>query len=132
MTEQLISKAQLLVIMERFLKDQKRGISISMFSDLAGIHMSHLRDVFLYKNEPLTEWVQRRVTRAYLRYQAGDVAVMQNRDRTRYLQMRSQPKPKIVKGFNIQSDGKTLSLKIGLKNKTDYSYQTLDETLGGN
>jgi len=131
MKEQVIPKAQLLVIMERFLKDPKRGISIKLFAELCGIHLSHLRDVFVYHNEPLTEWVQRRVTRAYMRWSNGEVAVMQNRDKTRFLQMRPKPKPRVTKTLRLKIGDSGFKVVAGLKNKADYSYQTIDEMLGG-
>jgi len=47
-------RSELRRVMMRFLQDKDRGISMPLFADLAGISLSHLKDVFLNETEPLT------------------------------------------------------------------------------
>ena len=61
-------RSELRRIIKRFLKDKERGISIPLFADLAGLSVVHIRDVFINESEPMTEYVQRRVSKACLLY----------------------------------------------------------------
>ena len=47
-----LSKRELTLHMQRFYADKQRGISIALFSELAGISKGHFHDVFIYKTEP--------------------------------------------------------------------------------
>ena len=124
-----LPKALLRKAMKRFLQDKDRGISVELFAQLAGLSKSHIKDVFVYETEPLTEYVQRRVSKAYNEWTSGEVAIMQNRDNTRFVQYRKESKPIMQKKTTLQMvDGK-ISLKIGIAPKYDYLTQTLDEQL---
>jgi hypothetical protein len=113
----------------RFLKDKDRGISMELFAELAGVSKSHIKDVFLYETEPMTEYVQRRVSKAYTEWTNGEVAIMQNRDNSKFVQYRKQSKPVMQKKTTLQVvDGK-IALKIGIAPKYDYLTATLDEQL---
>ena len=76
MNNQILSKATLMRLMDRFYADKKRGISIELFAELAGVSESILNSVFRDKIVPLSEYVQRRVSKAYLSWMQGEVAVM--------------------------------------------------------
>jgi hypothetical protein len=124
-----LPKALLRKAMKRFLQDKDRGISVELFAQLAGLSKSHIKDVFVYETEPLTEYVQRRVSKAYNEWTSGEVAIMQNRDNTRFVQYRKESKPVLQKKTTLQMvDGK-IGLKIGIAPKYDYLTQTLDEQL---
>jgi len=124
-----LPKALLRKAMKRFLQDKDRGISVELFAQLAGLSKSHIKDVFVYETEPLTEYVQRRVSKAYNEWTSGEVAIMQNRDNTRFVQYRKESKPIMQKKTTLQMvDGK-IGLKIGIAPKYDYLTQTLDEQL---
>ena len=124
-----LPKALLRKAMKRFLQDKDRGISVELFAQLAGLSKSHIKDVFVYETEPLTEYVQRRVSKAYNEWTSGEVAIMQNRDNTRFVQYRKESKPVMQKKTTLQMvDGK-IGLKIGIAPKYDYLTQTLDEQL---
>ena len=126
-----LSKYELKRQIFSFLKDENRGISMNLFAELAGISLTHLKDVFLYQVEPLSEVVQRRVSKAYKSWQNGEVAVMQNKDGSRYIEYRKIPKPLARKslGLMVTSDG--IKINLGMKPKYDYSGYTLDEQLKG-
>ena len=112
-----------------FLKDHNRGISIRLFADLAGISETHLQDVFLYQTEPLSEMVQRRVDKAYKAWQRGEVAVMQNQDKTRFVEYRKEAKPVFKRSLGLQVTNDGIKISLGIKPKCDYSGKSLDEQL---
>ena len=124
-----IPKAELRKIMKRFLRDSQRGISIELFAQLAGLSASIIKSVFVYETEPLTEYVQRRVSKAYTEWKNGEVSIMQNRDQTRFVQYRKDAKPVLVKKNSLQLVNGQIKLKIGIENRYDYSKLTLDEQL---
>jgi len=126
-----IPKMELKRIMKRFLQDKNRGISVKLFSDLAGVSEAHIRDVFLDESEPLTEYMQRRVSKAYTEWVNGEVAIMQNRDNTRFVQYRKEPKPDMAKSAGLQLVNGEIKIKLGITNRSDYSVLTLDEQLKG-
>ena len=125
------SKADLRRIIKRFLKDKNRGISIPLFADLAGLSTSHIRDVFLNETEPLTEYVQRRVSKAYQEWIGGEVAIMQNRDRSLFVQYRKEAKPVLHKSTKLTLVNGEIKINLGIKPRHDYSDLTLDEQLKG-
>lgn len=124
-----IPKAELRKIMKRFLRDSQRGISIELFAQLAGLSASIIKSVFVYETEPLTEYVQRRVSKAYTEWKNGEVSIMQNRDQTRFVQYRKDAKPVLEKKNSLQLVNGQIKLKIGIENRYDYSKLTLDEQL---
>ena len=115
---------------KRFLQDKNRGISMALFAELAGISKAHIEDVFLYEKEPLTEYVQRRVSKAYTEWKNGEVAIMQNKNNTRFLEYRKEAKPVLHKTTNLQVINGEIKIKVGIANRYDYSNTTLDEQLG--
>ena len=124
-----IPKTELHRIISRFLRDKERGISVELFADLCGISAPHLRDVFLHDTEPLTEYVQRRVSKAYKEWKNGEIAIMQNRDRSKFVQFRKEAKPVLERSAGLQVVGGEIKLKLGVTNKYYYSGLTLDEQL---
>jgi len=126
-----IPKMELKRIMKRFLQDKDRGISIDLFADLAGVSTNHIRDVFLDESEPLTEYMQRRVSKAYIEWVNGEIAIMQNRDNTRFVQYRKQAKPDMVKTTGLHLVNGEIKVRVGITNRSDYSVLTLDEQLKG-
>ena len=124
-----LSKYELKNQIFRFLKDPNRGISIKLFADLAGVSEGHLQDVFLSQTEPLSERMQRRVSKAYLAWQKGEVAVMQNRDKTRFVEYRKEPKPMMTRSLGLQATKDGIKISLGIKPKYDYSSESLDEQL---
>ena len=125
------NKTDLRRIIKRFLKDKNRGISIPLFAELAGLSTSHIRDVFINESEPLTEYVQRRVSKAYQEWINGEVAIMQNRDTSLFVQYRKEPKPILHKSSKLTLINGEIKINMGIKPKYDYSDLTLDEQLKG-
>ena len=124
-----IPRTELRRIIKRFLKDKDRGISIDLFADLCGLSSSIIKAVFLDETEPMTEYVQRRVSKGYMEYRDGEVAIMQNRDNTKFVQYRKEATPVLQKTTNLQVVNGKITLKIGIKPKYDYLTATLDEQL---
>jgi predicted HTH domain antitoxin len=125
------TKSELRRIIKRFLQDKNRGISISLFAELAGLSVAHIRDVFLNETEPLTEYVQRRVSKAYQEWIKGEVAIMQNRDTSLFVQYRKEAKPILHKSSKLTLINGEIKINMGIKPKYDYSDLTLDEQLKG-
>lgn len=124
-----LPKAELYKRMERFAADKKKALSWEYFSDLAGVDVNHLRNIFINRTAVLTEYVQIRVSKALERLENGDVTLMRNRHSERFLQYNQTPKPRMVKSTDlVLRDGK-IELKIGIKNRNDYSEATLGEQL---
>jgi len=126
-----IPKMELKRIIKRFLQDKDRGISIHLFADLAGVSEAHIRDVFLDESEPLTEYMQRRISKAYKEWVNGEVAIMQNRNTSRFVQYRKEPKPVLKKTTGLHLVNGEIKIKVGITNRSDYSVLTLDEQLKG-
>ena len=126
-----LSKRELTKHMQRFNADKDRGISIALFAELAGISHGHFYDVFIYNTEPLTETVQRRVSKAYQQWKAGNVKVMKRIDNTRYVDYRKESQPVFMPKMGLQVTSQGIKVKVGMVNRHDYSEITLDEALRG-
>jgi hypothetical protein len=101
-----------------------------LFAELAGLTKKTLIDIF-YRNHTMTERSQVRLSKAYHAWKNGEIRVMQNRDRTRFVEYREEPKPAVVRSTKIVVDNGKLRLEISPKNPRDYSGKTLDEQLRG-
>lgn len=129
--ESIIPKVQLLQCMKRFVNDTNRGISIALFCEVAGLSEQHFYDVFYNESSPMTEQSQIRVSRAYNAWLRGELRVMQNKNKTRYVEYRKTPEPKIRRSMGLEVKDGAIKLKVGLRNKADYMQPTLEEQLGG-
>lgn len=129
--QQTFSKQDLKKIIKKFIMDKDRGISIRLFAELAGLSQGHFLNVFVYETDPITEITQRRVDKAYKAYINGEVVVMQNRNGTRYVEYRKQPKMLFTKTTTLSMTPDGIKISLGVKPKYDYSTKTLDEQLGG-
>lgn len=126
-----LPKKELMRVVKRFLEDKDRGISIKLFAELCGLHEDTLENVFQKEAYPMTEYVQIRVSKGYLAWKNGEIAVMQNRDKTRFFEYRKQNKPRLVRGFGVQFVNGEAKLNIGPKNLADYGGFDIDEQLRG-
>ena len=126
-----LTKRELTKHMQRFNADKERGISIALFAELAGISHGHFYDVFIYNTEPLTETVQRRVSKAYQQWKAGNVKVMKRIDNTRYVDYRKESQPVFMPKMGLQVTSQGIKVKVGMVNRHDYSEISLDEALRG-
>ena len=125
----VLPKKELLRVIKRFIKDKNRGISVKLFAELCGVDKEHLLDVFYYRIHPLTEYIQIRVNKGYQAWLNGEVAVMQNRDKTRFVEYRREPKPRLARTTGLHLVNGEIRIKVGVRNRGDYSAQTLDEAL---
>jgi len=125
----VIPKKQLLELIERFCEDKDRGISVMLFAELSGVSLKHFKDVFIDRTEPLTETIQRRVSKAYEEWRDGNVRVMQNRDRTRFVEYRKEPKPLLRRDNRLIVENGRIVLKPGIVNRSDYNRPTLGQQL---
>ena len=125
----VLPKKELLRVIKRFIKDKNRGISVKLFAELCGVDKEHLLDVFYYRIHPLTEYMQIRVNKGYQAWLNGEVAVMQNRDNTRFVSYRREPKPRLARTTGLHLVNGEIKIKVGVRSRGDYSAQTLDEAL---
>lgn len=130
MLQPTIPKRELLAIIKRFVKDKNRGISVLLFAELCGVTKRRLLDVFYYRTDVMTEYMQVRVSKGYLAWKNGEVAVMQNRDNTRFVQYRREPKPRMARTTGLQMVNGEIKIKVGISNRADYSGLTLEDTIG--
>lgn len=131
MKQAVIPKKQLLIEVRRFIKDPDRGISLRLFADLCGITKRHLVDVFYYRIHPLTEYIQIRVSKGYLAWKNGEVAIMQNQDKTKFVTYRKVPRQRATPSAGLQVVNGAIKIKLGVRNLGDYSNPDLDEQLKG-
>jgi AraC-like DNA-binding protein len=131
MMDEVLSRAELLRIIPKFLADENRGISIKLFAELCGVDASHIRKIFITQESPLTEHVQRRVNKAYRHVLDGEVAVMEDRKGHRFVEYRKQPKPRLARSMGLEVQDGRIKIKLGVRNRMDYSGYTLDEQLKG-
>ena len=124
-----IPQRELLRIMKKFYRDPQRGISKKLFADLSGFDESYLRKIFEDEEFPMTMAVQVRVSKAYTEWRNGEVAIMKNRDNSRFVQYRKDAVPIMEKKNGLEVVDGQIKLKIGLVHKYDYSTKTLDEQL---
>ena len=100
---------------------------MKLFADLCGVNKAHLLDVFKYRCEPLTEYMQRRVAKGYEAWKNGEVAIMQRRDKTKYVEYRREAKPRILPTAGLQMINGKIGIRLGMRNIDDYSQPPLFE-----
>jgi hypothetical protein len=126
---EVIPKAELLQLVKRFLADPNKAMSLDLFAELAGLSKNTIVNVFQNETHPMTEITQRRVSKAYKSVVNGEVMVMQNRDKTRFVQYRKKPELRLVRSNRISLVNGNLKVQLGVVNRNDYSRQNLDEQL---
>lgn len=121
MSHKAYTKRELMTLIRRFIRNKDRGISIALFSDAAGLNKSHFMDIFWYRTMPLTEKMQLRVSRAYDAWKDGKIAIMQNRDTSKFVTFRENPQPRILPSANLQMINGQIKIRVGMRNIDDYS-----------
>ena len=127
--DSVIPKKELKEIMKRFNADKDRGIGMKMFCDVAGISTASFKSIFVDEEQELSEYIQRRVSKAYKSWMNGEIAVMMNRNQTRFAQYRKEPKPRMVRDTRIAFENGQFKLNVGVRNSADYSITPLDEQM---
>ena len=115
--------------MDRLLAD--RPMSIELLAQLAGLSDQTIKMVFKYKRMPMSETTQIRMSKALLRLQNGEVEVVQFRDLTRAVRYVKNPRPRIKRSYALTVKDGEIKLKIGLKNRNDFSEPTFEELMKG-
>lgn len=127
----VLTKRDLYNRMDRLLADPHRPISIKLLSDLAGLSDFTIKMVFQSKKIPMSETTQIRMSKALLRLQNGEIEIIENRDRTREVRYVKNPRLRIKRSYGLTVVDGEIKLKIGLKNRTDYSEPTFEELMKG-
>ena len=128
--ETVIPKSELLRIIKSFVADKRRGISIQLFADLCCVDRSQIYEVFVHEEYPMSELLQRRISRGYTAWRDGYVAVMENYGK-KWIEWRKEPKVRMVRSQSLQVKNGKIVLNVGIKNRLDYAGSSLDEQLKG-
>jgi len=126
----IIPKKELLRIIKAFVADDRRGIPLELFSELCGIDRKTIYNVFINEKYPMTELIQRRVSKGYDAWRNGEVAVMERYGK-KWIEWRKEPKMRMVRGYGLTVKGGEIKLDIGIKNRLDYAGYSLDDKLKG-
>jgi hypothetical protein len=113
----------------RLMADESSPWSWPMLGELCGYHWQHLRHVFIYKDTPMTDPLQIRMSKALGEIERGEVSIMRNKDNSRFVKYNKDPKLRVARGYQIELRGGQLAVKTGLVNRNDYSKVTLKEQL---
>jgi hypothetical protein len=115
------TKSELMTLIRRFIRNKDRGISIKLFCQAAGLDKFHFMDIFWYRTVPLTEKMQIRVSKAYEAWRDGKLSIMQNRNRTKYVDYRETPQPRVLPTTRLEMINGNIKIKVGMRNIDDYS-----------
>ena len=129
--DKVLNKIEIYRRMDRFQEDDNTPWSWPMMAELTGYASGHMRDVFVYKTQPMTETMQIRVSHALAKIEHGDVTVMRNKDKTRFIQYNQKPQPRMARSNRIILENGQFKVKPGIINHNDYSKITLKEQLEG-
>ena len=69
----IIPKKELLRMVKALIRDKNRGIPLELFAELCGVDRSTLYNVFDNEKYPMTEHIQRRVSKGYDAWRNGEV-----------------------------------------------------------
>jgi AraC-like DNA-binding protein len=127
----VLSKAEIYRRMARYLEQESRVVSVRFLAQLAGLSERLIFGIFVGGTHTMSEETQVRMSYALKRLERGDVTVMQNRNRTKFLQYNNTPKPRVVRGYGLKLEGGKITLNVGLKNKADFSKRTFREQMEG-
>lgn len=89
-----------------------------------------LLDVFMREKEPLSEFFQRRINKAYSDWKEGKVRVMRLGNK-KWVEYRRVDQPPIFKSTKLVMTNEGFKLRVGLVNRHDYSNPSLDEQMRG-
>lgn len=127
--EQIKTKREIYAQIERYHADPNKPLSWKFLAELSGISYSLLKRVFVVKDLDMSVETQIRISRCLDRLARGEVVVMRNKDKTRVLVYRKENRPRVARSVELDLKGGKLCLKVGLKNKSDYSQPLLIEKL---
>ena len=115
--------------MVRFMADQNRGISLNLFSDLAGTSVEALRKIFVNQTRDLDEMMQIRLSKVLQSWEAGEIAVMEGRHRTRFAEYRKVARPRLARTWGLKVTPEGFKVDARVRNKADYGQETLVEQM---
>ena len=126
----VIPKKELLRAVKALMADKNRGITQDLFAELCGVDKRTIQYVFMEEKYPMTELVQRRVSKGYDAWRNGEIAVMERYGK-KWIEWRKTPKMRMVRGYGLTVKDGQIKLDIGIKNRLDYSGYSLDDKLKG-
>jgi hypothetical protein len=124
-----MTQAELRKAVKRFLADPTRVVSQNLLADAAGISLATFRDAFI-DDLPMSEVTQIRMTKALEHLRKGDLQVVRNRNKTKDIVYRKDPKPDLGRSMGLTVQGGQIRLKVGVRNLNDYREPSFKEKLG--
>jgi hypothetical protein len=128
--DEVIPRVELKRIIKAFMMDKRRGIPLSLFAELCGMDRTHLYNIFISESHPLTETMQRRISKGYCSWRDGKIIVLERYGK-KWIEYRKEPKKRAARGYGLQIKDGEVRLKLGIKNRLDYSDYSIDEQLKG-
>jgi|APGre2960657404_1045060.scaffolds.fasta_scaffold153811_3 hypothetical protein len=125
------SKRELRERLRRFIEDRNRGISILMFSELAGVGPEYLRNVVTKGEGDFSEVHQIRLSRTLQAWERGEIAVMQGRNQVKFAEYRAQPRLRLARHWGLRVTPEGFKVDVRVKNRADYGEPTLLEQMEG-
>jgi hypothetical protein len=126
----VLSKKELMRQMKRFVADKDRGISMALFAQLCGLTPDKMWTIFITETEPLSEYMQLRVNKAFTEWREGNVRVMRDGHK-KYVDYRRQAIPPLMPRTRLNLTAEGIKIKVGMVNRHDYSELDLNEALRG-
>lgn len=126
-----LTKAELYERVNRFHKDPNRLLTIPLFCELSGIGKTTYRDVFLTRKVPMSQDVQRKVSRAMRLLEKGEIAAKHvgYSPHPNTLVFRKKPVYRAGRAILLQySKDEGFTLKPQIVNKNSYNVPNLDLT----
>lgn len=116
------SREELKILMYRFMKDERRGITLSAFAKLCGVTPEHLSGVFMTGKFPLTSGLQTRANNAFDLWASGRVRVESRGGSYHNIRVRvvAEEKPALRKIMKIDLSHGHARLVTGIRKRADY------------
>lgn len=123
-----MTRSEIRDAIRRFQQDENKILSEALLCEAAGISLWTFHNVFK-NNAPMSEMVQRRMGKALKAWASGELRIMRNKDRTRYIEYRKEPKPVLQRSIRLQFKDNRISLNSGMRNLNDYTQPSLKEQM---
>ena len=124
-------KFELYKMVQRLRDDPQPPISFGMLCELAGVSKTQMDNIFVRNTATMSEMVQIRLSRAFEKLRKGEVTVIRHRDQTRELKYLKEPKPRMRRSMGLTIDNGQIKLKVGIRNRGDYTNPTFKDQIDG-
>ncbi len=109
--------------------NRKRGFTMRQFADFAAIEYRHFESVIRDRRDTFTLLTQRKLSKALLSLEKGEAGPRIDILGRKFIGYHPKPKPPLRRSVTLEIDGSGFKLKVGLKNKYDFSKPRLDDAI---